>query len=92
MIVGHHAKALVAARRDGKMHIWSNFNELQNHTPLVLDVHIAPISDVIATEDQKQLISSGSSDGLIIEWRIRNYAEKGSSVNGYKLKDEIIDN
>jgi WD40 repeat protein len=75
VIVGNRTKALIAGREDGKIFIWNNYEELNNHNFVMLDAHIFSVADVSYSHDQKYLFSCGKNDGMIISWRMRYYNE-----------------
>lgn len=53
VLVGLQSKVLVATRKDGRIHLWTSFEDLYNRTSLTLSAHISSISDIVITEDQR---------------------------------------
>lgn len=47
---------------------------------MALDAHTSPIADVSFSHDQKYLISSGSQDQMIVQWRFAYFNEEGSAT------------
>lgn len=90
VIVGCQVKALVTARKDGKIYLWNNYEELSNHNFLTLDAHTSPIADFSYTANQKYLYSSGSRDEMIVEWRIAYFNEEKSATK-YRMRDWVSD-
>ena len=80
VIVGSQAKALVAGREDGKVYLWNSFEELASHNFVALDAHTSPIADLSFSQDQKQLVSSGAQDEMIVVWRCAYFSEAGSAT------------
>lgn len=70
-IVGRKVKCLVITRLNGNIDVFNSYEDLYNLKPVTLLGHNSSIADIGLSDDQKKLISSGKSDGMIIEWSLK---------------------
>ncbi len=70
-IVGRKIKSLIASRLNGNIDLWSCYEELMDKNSMTLKAHTSIIADISLTDDQRVLFTSGSSDGMIVEWRVK---------------------
>lgn len=79
VLVGGQAKALLAGREDGSISLWSSFEELGSRNAMALELHTSAVADLSLSQDQKHLLSSGSADQMVVQWRLAYFCEEGSA-------------
>ena len=69
-MIGKKIKGLIGSRLDGGIDIWSGYDELLNKNGITLHGHTSTVGDLALSSDQRYILSGGSKDKMLMQWRL----------------------
>jgi WD40 repeat protein len=68
--LGHNSNIVAAADENGNLHVWKDVESIKENIGLNLVGHASAIHSVLFTNDDKRMVSFGTSDLCVLQWRI----------------------
>ena len=89
--MGAESKAFIMSKLDGNIDVWKNKYNLQSGNKISLNGHSSLCSTLSISADQTKIYSTGSKDGMIIEWSLDFFTQSPqvTSAGFQKIEKEI---